>query len=308
MSPIIWLFSIMGFSAASGLHYETAHNGETLAGESIYVIADNSPYLYHYNIRQATLQKILLDSTQNKKGLIAKAEKDDLEAMCDLGATIVMVGSGSTPTRTKGFIFHKSNKQVEKLNLDTLYQKFRQVGHLDKKNFNIEGIAYEKQTWYFLNRGNGDKNENIVFTLKAGSSLRFSQLNSSIITAHHIKLPPLDNCPGGFSDAIIKSNRLYFLATAEDKASNYEDGINKGTFISYLDIHTWNIGPIQRLSRTKKLEGLTSYTQGNKERNEKGEKVGNEDTTSFLLCEDPDDATKTICPIYKYSYYPGSSK
>ncbi|GAB3358647.1 hypothetical protein GCM10027566_23490 [Arachidicoccus ginsenosidivorans] len=295
LSPIIWLFSIIGFSAASGLHYEPSHNGATRAGGSVYVIADNSPYLYHYNIRQETLGKILLDSMQ-KEGLVAKSEKDDLEAMCDLGETIVMVGSGSTPTRTKGFIFHKKTQLVEKLNLGTLYTQLRQAGQLNEQNFNIEAVAYKEHTWYFLNRGNGDKNRNVVFTFKADSSLNLPQKEQLFIKAHHIKLPPLDNCPSGFSDAVIKDDRLYFLATAEDKASNYEDGINKGTFISYLDIHSWNIGLVRRLSRTKKLEGLTLYTQGNIE--------GNEKTTSFLLCEDPDDATKTICPIYQYNYNP----
>ncbi|SEA27886.1 hypothetical protein SAMN05192529_11272 [Arachidicoccus rhizosphaerae] len=56
LSSLIFFLQIAGISAASGLYYQ--------AGQQLYVVADNSPYLYHYDIGTRILHKILLDSTQ----------------------------------------------------------------------------------------------------------------------------------------------------------------------------------------------------------------------------------------------------
>lgn len=281
VSSLLVFLKIAGISAASGLHCQ--------AGQELYVIADNSPYLYHYGIASQTLHKILLDSTQTQEG-VDKANKDDLEAIYPVGDALLTVGSGSTANRRKAFIYYKSDNYVRRLSLDSLYDALAQKGGLNQANFNIEGIAYREGIWYFLNRGNGPDRNNMVFTFKGDSTLGFDK-NS--IEVHPVELPSIDSCPTGFSDGVLSGNRLWFIATAEDKASNFEDGANKGSFLSYLDLESLQLGPIRQLSDHEKLEGITLYTDSIG-RGNKGTK-----NTDFLFCEDPDDVTNSICPIYR---------
>ncbi|SEA27859.1 hypothetical protein SAMN05192529_11271 [Arachidicoccus rhizosphaerae] len=165
-------------------------------------------------------------------------------------------------------------------------------GGLDGENFNIEGIAFREGTWYFLNRGNGPLRQNIVFTFKGDTALGFDQ---KTIEVHRTSLPPIEGYPSGFSDGVLSGNRLWFLATAEDKASNFEDGANKGSFLSYLDLDSWSLGPVRRLSDQKKLEGLTVYKDSIFAPQAKSGQM------NFLFCEDPDDVSNMICPIYQFA-------
>jgi len=275
-SALLLFFKIAGISAASGICYR--HN-------EVYIVADNSPYLYHYDFHESRLYKIQIDSSQIEER-VEKKYKADFETLYDLDSVIVLVGSGSGPERCKAFIYNKARQKVEKVALDALYDQMQKIGNIDTRNFNIEGISYADGVWYFLNRGNGNMHQNIVFTFRGNSMLRYLP---ETIQARHITLPPIGGCPSGFSDAQVLGNRLFFLATGEAKASNYEDGDNKGSFISYLDLHTWKFGPIEQLSDTKKLEGLSLYSQS-------------DNSVTFLLCEDPDDETINSCPVYRYTY------
>ena len=280
-SSLILFLKIAGIGAASGLYYH--------GGQELYVVADNSPYLYRYSIGAQTLHKILLDSTQRGES-IDKGSKDDLEAICPAGDALVAVGSGSTANRRKAFIYHKRNHYVQFMALDSLYRALALKGGLDEENFNIEGIAFNKGTWYFLNRGNGPMQKNIVFTFKGDTALGF---DDKTIEAHRIALPPIGRYPTGFSDGVLSGNRLWFLATAEDKASNFEDGANKGSFLSYLDLNNWSLGPVRQLSDHQKLEGLTLFKDSIFTNQKQSGQM------NFLFCEDPDDVSNIICPIYQ---------
>ncbi|MEH6305824.1 hypothetical protein RYH73_09225 [Olivibacter sp. CPCC 100613] len=276
VSSLLILFKIWGINAASGIYYEN---------NQVYVVSDNSAYLYHYNMESANMDKILLVAEQRQE-LIDKKDKPDFEAICNLGDELMVVGSGSKPNRENAYVYHKKSKKVAKQSLTALYRALREAGGLDLDNFNIEGIDYRDEQWYFLNRGNGPMNKNIVFTFKGGRDL--SHIPKKI-EVHEVALPQLQNCPTGFSDATIVDNRLYFIATAEDKASTYNDGINKGSYLGYIDLKTWSLGSTRKLSTTQKFEGLTLYKKS--------------DTASFfLLCEDPDDISVLQSPIYSFDF------
>lgn len=273
---LLLLVKLAGISAASGLYY---HQNQ------IYIVADNSPFLYHFDMELSKMDKILLDSTKSTER-VDKQHKNDFESMYDLGSAFIVLESGSTPKRNTGFVFDKISKKVRKLRLDSLYEQMRVSGDVDQQNFNIEGVAYSKGIWYFLNRGNGSHHQNIVFTFQGDSVLN---AQPGTLTARHISLPPINDCPSGFSDALVLGDQLFFLATGEDKASNYADGANKGTFIGSLDINSWRLGPVRKLSDTKKLEGLCLFKKS-------------ADKISFLICEDPDDDSINSSPVYSYTY------
>ncbi|GAA4790960.1 hypothetical protein GCM10023231_18600 [Olivibacter ginsenosidimutans] len=275
--PSLFLFlKLVGIQAASGIYYQQ---------DQLYIVSDNSPYLYQYDMQASQLHKIQLDSTQQQE-MVSKKEKADFEALYAINDTLVVVGSGSTSERETAFIYHQKDQSVQRVSLAPLFRQMRKIGKVDEENFNIEGIAYANGTWYFLNRGNGPKHQNVVFTFNGNAQLQFQ---ATSLQAKHLKLPSIHGQPSGFSDALLLDNRLFFIATAESKASNYEDGDNMGSYIAYINLKNWKISPIQSLSKTKKLEGLSIYQQS-------------DSTKTFLLCEDPDDETNTNCPVYRYDF------
>ena len=78
------LFKIIGIGSASGILY---HN------DLLYVISDNSTYLYEYNIPNEKLNKIpLVDYPQQN---IPKKDKPDFESISFLENKLYILGSGS---------------------------------------------------------------------------------------------------------------------------------------------------------------------------------------------------------------------
>ena len=90
-----------------------------------------------------------------------------------------------------------------------------------------------------------------------------------------IKLPKIKNVEVSFTDAILVDNYIYFLATAEDTISTYEDGEVLGSLIGKMKSDTFEIIDTQTISNTQKFEGITLYENNDKE-------------IQFLLCEDND--------------------
>jgi hypothetical protein len=80
------------------------------------------------------------------------------------------------------------------------------------------------------------------------------------------------------------NDKIYFLASAEDTISTYNDGDVLGSIIGVIDIKTMTINFAQKISDTHKFEGLTLLK---------------ETTTKiiFLLCED-NDTKKLQSQIY----------
>ena len=70
-------------------------------------------------------------------------------------------------------------------------------------------------------------------------------------------------------------DKIYFLATAEDTTSTYDDGEIFGSIIGRMDSKTFKIEFAQKISDTQKFEGLTLYKK-------------TETEIQFLICEDND--------------------
>lgn len=266
------LFQIFGISAASGLVYND---------NQIHLIADNSTNLYHYNIEKELLYKTPL--TKEGKGLdnIAKAEKPDYESITTDGINYYIFGSGSKPNRINLVEVNQlTNEVLSENDLDILYDSMKSFANLADEDFNIEGVIYDNELWYFFNRGNGPKAANGIFVVK-GENI----LNDFQITYTPIKLPKIQKVQSSFTDAVKVGEKLYFLAAAEDGQSTYADGEIKGTLLGRIDLKKLKVEKTKVISETHKFEGITLYEQNNA-------------STTFLLCEDPDNEDATT-GIYK---------
>ena len=267
------LFQIIGIGSASGLIYKD---------NSLLIIGDNSGFLYEYHMDSQYLKRhpLLENPTENT----LKKDKADFEAITLFGDSLYVFGSGSTEKRNKMIQINSSDKKIIATNdLTDLYAIMQNFGNIKPEDFNLEGAIYNGESWFFLNRGNGSSNKNVFFTIE-GKNLT----NDFTILSNDYKLPKIRGVRSSFTDAILVDNSIYFLATAEDTESTYDDGEVLGSLIGRINLKTMKIDFTKKISSTHKFEGLTLYANSK-------EKI------EFLLCEDKD--TEVLeTDIYKLSF------
>ena len=254
------LFQIIGIGSASGLIYKD---------NSLLIIGDNSGFLYEYQMDSKILKRhpLLENPTENT----LKKDKADFEAITHFGDSLYVFGSGSTEKRNKMIQANATDKKIIATNdLTDLYAVMQNFGAIKPEDFNLEGAIYNGESWFLLNRGNGSSNKNVLFTIE-GKNLT----NDFSILSNDYKLPKIKGVRSSFTDAILVDNSIYFLATAEDTESTYDDGEVLGSLIGSINLKTMKIDFTQKISSTHKFEGLTLYANSK-------EKI------EFLLCEDKD--------------------
>jgi len=202
-----WL-KIAGIVAASGIGYQ---NNE------IQLVSDNGNALYHYFVANDSLAKYSLDGEPVNDNM-PKSTKHDLESFARVDNTWYAFGSGSKENRNVGFMFNKFSKVSTMIDLTGLYDEMKSFSELTTDDFNIEAVTTYNEDWLFINRGNGPKNANYIYVVQ-GKNLT----DDFNIYYFEFDLPKINNVQSGFSDATVINNTLYFIATAEDETSTYND-------------------------------------------------------------------------------------
>lgn len=266
---------IIGVGAASGLYFKN---------EVVYLIGDNSAYLYQYHIIKKQLDKkqILFNLIGNQLTNISKANKPDFESVCFYENKLFVMGSGSTDNRNTLIVYSLETKEIIEKDLSLLYERLREISSMDKENFNIEGAVFTGSEWMLFNRGNGPLSQNVIFKIR---DLDFDLKAAMSFTP--VDLPEINDVASSFTDAVLVGNEIFFLATAEETVSTYEDGEVAGSLIGSLDINTLKVNFTQNISDRHKFEGITVYRQT-------ATKI------EFLLCEDKDNEG-LVSTIYKLS-------
>ena len=219
------LFKIIGIGSASGVIYDN---------QKLFLISDNSTFLYEYNIENQQLEKFNL--TKNPQENIPKSEKLDFESIIKIQDTLYIFGSGSTNKRNN-LVHHDISKNENKsYDLSDLYLAMQSFGEIKPEDFNIEGAIFKDATTYLFNRGNGKTNKNIIFTID-GNYLK----EEFRIISNSYKLPNIKGVRTSFTDAVLVENTIYFLATAENTISNYNDGTVLGSIIGSINLNTMKI-------------------------------------------------------------------
>ncbi|WP_338407801.1 hypothetical protein [uncultured Flavobacterium sp.] len=259
-------FKITGIGSASGIIYKD---------NLLFIISDNGTFLYQYDIEKKKLAKIKL--FENGQENIPKKDKYDFESICLKENKLYILGSGSTSKREKRISYNLQTKEVKEKDITKLYQKLKNSAAIYDDDLNIEGSLFYNEKWCFFQRGNGANSKNGVFISNQNDNIIFSA----------IKLPKIKHIETSFTDAILVEEKIYFLATAEDTTSTYNDGEILGSIIGRLDVQSMQIDFTHKITDTHKFEGLTLYNK-------------TKDKIEFLLCEDNDtEALETN--IYKLS-------
>lgn len=259
--------TITGIGATSGI---------CLIEKDLYLISDNSSYLYQYNLTDKQLNKIRLQ--ENSQENMAKKDKLDFETLAKKENTLFLFGSGSTSKREKRFSYNLKTKEIKEKKLTKIYQNFREIANLGKSALNIEGAILTPTTKYYFQRGNEQNSQNGIFRINTNKEIDFIQIN----------LPKTQNIEATFTDAIAVKNKIYFLAAIENTTSTYNDGEILGSFLGRLDTETLKLEFVKEISKKHKFEGITVY-----------QKTAN--SIEFLICED-NDTEKLQTTIYKLVY------
>jgi hypothetical protein len=246
---------IIGIGAASGIVYHQ---------NMLYIISDNSSYLYEYLLDKNLLNKIAL--VENSQENIPKKEKYDLEAIAKKGNKLHIIGSGSKEKRNTQFSYHIIKQKVKVNSLKKTYTQLKKQFAISDDDLNIEGLIFANNKTLLFQRGNGENSKNGIFIFDE---------NTDTFDFKEIILPKINNTTATFTDAVFIENKIYFLATAEKSNSTYLDGEIAGSIIGVLNFENFNIEKTIKISDTKKFEGLTLYKKTNNQ-------------LEFLLCEDND--------------------
>lgn len=251
-------FIITGIGCASGLVYRD---------NSLFIISDNSSFLYEYHIQKKELTRIKL--FENSQENIPKKDKYDFESISLKGNKLHLFGSGSTPKREKRITYDLETAAIEEKDLSKLYKKIKQTTSISDEDLNIEGALFNNGKWHLFQRGNGANSRN-------GIAILNDNLNESgSIDFIPIQLPKIKHVETSFTDAVLVEDKIYFFATAEDTTSTYYDGEILGSIIGRMDSKTLEIEFTKKITDTHKFEGLTLYNK-------------TKDKIEFFLCEDND--------------------
>ncbi|AWA29986.1 hypothetical protein HYN48_07805 [Flavobacterium magnum] len=254
-------FQIPGISAASGILYHD---------RTLYLIADNSQYLYVFD--PATDRCSTVPLAADPAEHIPKPAKPDVESLTLYKNRIYAFGSGSKPNRCLLYIYDLRSGSVVTEDLSARYESLQRSASVPASEFNIEGAVFRDGHWLFFQRGNGAGGCNGVFISRnePGNAVRF-------VPVH---LPDIDGFAASFTDATTVGDAIFFLASAEDTKSTYEDGTIIGSIFGRMNPENYHVEDVMMIPGRHKFEGLTFYRQ-------------TETALEFLVCEDSDSDEKT---------------
>jgi hypothetical protein len=210
-------------------------------GESLWVIGDDSPFIFQINKEYLTQNKYAISHglrTEQLEGTISKDEKKDFEAMTLIDwegkKCLFLFGSGSkSPQRNEGLLVSLKGSVLETFDLSDFYALVQEKAKLDNEDFNIEAATILDDKLYLFNRG-----KNKLISMKTEHFVDFISGNeeSIKIKANTIDLPSLNGVKAGFSGATtdIENKRILFSASVENTSNWVDDGAVYGSYIGAI--------------------------------------------------------------------------
>ena len=214
-------------------------SGIEIIGNSIYIIGDDSPFLFELNADYSIKSKIRLFESVYER--VPKSEKPDLEGMAHLRTEkmnlLLICGSGSIE-ETRDVIFLvdlNKNFAVKKFPSRAFYTRCRTVvEELGGGILNLEGVCFRRGWLHFFHRGN-ITGVNVIISLLWKDFLRFESSSASF-RADKIELPSFQTIYPGISGATLipETNEILFTASLEQTQNVIDDGPVHGSLIGIL--------------------------------------------------------------------------
>ena len=240
--PFILLFCslFLAFGVAAAEPGFTVEIGKPVASRKIpsgsalvahnsgfYVVGDNAVYLYEIDQNFKKLDKTVLPSASQQKGVRrGKKAKPDFEAMTSLSYEgrdwILIIGSGSKPgEREFAHLIAPDRRVHHERRISDLYAQFFA---LSGQYINIEGLAVAGPHVYFLARGGIDGSA--IYRARLDDVVAFmtgSRARIEPVEYFSARLPATDGHTAGFSGAVYwpEAEALLFTATIERDGDSF---------------------------------------------------------------------------------------
>lgn len=233
--------------------------------EGFYVIGDNSPFLFHYNLDFELIDKHLIyEIESNAEPIIHKSHKPDFETLELINeTTLLILGSGSvSPYRNIGYLVDVENDFLSvRLDLTAFYKVLKSLPIMAEVELSLEAIAYNSGQLYIFNRSN-----NCIFSVDYSTWLSFVKNGGDVpkIVSKHYNLPSKNGVTARFSGATFHttSNVLLFTASVEATNNAYDDGAVLGSFVGCVALNNGELSEelqCVQIENTNplKIEGIT---------------------------------------------------
>lgn len=220
-----------------------AASGMEIIGDTIYIISDNSPWLFTLNRAYKVTNKIQITALEKLVGgTIPKVHKPDFEAMAlvkgNQSHELFLFGSGSKSPERDTLVRARVNvdqaNDVQILSLEKVYSGLRKTAHMEKNALNIEAATVVEEDLYLFNRG-----ENMIIRYNLENFIGFVTGKSLKLQPEifHIDLPEIDEITSGFSGAsMISDDSIVFTASVENTANWIDDGPVLGSFAGIIHL------------------------------------------------------------------------
>lgn len=218
-------------------------SGLAVEGDTIYIVGDDSPFLFTLNFRYELKDSALLLPSFKEMHRIPKPLKPDFESLlADTSGnelSLYAFGSGSKTVERDSLLQIKvgGNIQVEHFSLSAFYAALMERMGIGIADFNLEGAALMEDTLYLFNRAN-----NHIITLSWEDFKTYLknevELSALEMSFYPVELPKIKGITAGFSGAcpVPEKRALLFTATVEDTQNWIDDGDILGSFIGSVSV------------------------------------------------------------------------
>lgn len=216
-------------------------SGLEVMDKTLYVIGDNSPWLYKINnLYKVEGRQPIAPVEGLEDGVIPKSNKPDFEAMAIAekanGKEFFIFGSGSkSPQRDKMITVSLENGEVKSYSLEPFYKKLKETAHLTDESLNIEGAIVKDGELFLFNRG-----ENLIlkYELEDLEDYLAGNRDTPSPEVFLIELPEIKGIKAGFSGAALVpgEDKALFTASVEDTEDWIKDGEVLGSFVGMIPL------------------------------------------------------------------------
>ena len=223
---------LTGIASASGIE---------ATSQGLYIIGDNSPFLFKLNSQLEIEEKIkLFPENQKTDSLFEKMAKPDLEALTTAdknGHILYAFGSGSKSPERDILIEIDLRKggEISEYSLKNFYEDLKAKAQLSSETLNIEAAAILGDDIFLFNRG---KNLIVRYSLSDFKKYLEGTGKIPLFQIFNVQLPEINGISAGFSGASLNeaNESIIFTATVEDTSNWIDDGEVLGSFLGVIPL------------------------------------------------------------------------
>lgn len=267
LSPLVNMKPLVIIESSLDLPEVSSGSGLAILEDKIYIVGDDSPYLYELDSQFALTDKHLLLEGLPTEGRIPKTVKPDFECMAeertDQGTSLWMFGSGSqSPERDLLVIYDpKVPESLRKYTLTGFYERIVALAGIQQEQLNLEAAVILDGKLYLFNRGSNQLAIMPLAQLKSyladASSSDLSLIDIKIL---ELELAKVGNMQSRFSGAcaLPGTTGILFSATLEDTDNWIDDGEIHGSMLGILDTQHPESFSKQDMAFVKRADGQTA--------------------------------------------------